>query len=173
MRDMSMDQAHEYLMAKTGQLAFRDKENGYATGIKQFIDDKSYRPGLQPYARPAEEAGDQETLTPSASPLDGLRVLDLGTMVTAPLAAMLLGQLGAEVTKVEHPDGRRPVSQDDGRRIQPEFHCLQSKQDQHPDRPHHSRRAEHVCSNWWQRADILIENFRSGVMDRLGLDARG
>ena len=50
-RDMSMDQAHEYLMAKAGQLAFRDKENGYATGIKQFIDDKSYRPGLQPYAR--------------------------------------------------------------------------------------------------------------------------
>ena len=50
-RDMSMDQAHEYLMAKAGQLAYRDKENGYATGIKQFIDDKSYRPGLQPYAR--------------------------------------------------------------------------------------------------------------------------
>ena len=52
-RDMSMDQAHEYLMAKTGQLAFRDKENGYATGIKQFIDDKSFRPGLQPYERQA------------------------------------------------------------------------------------------------------------------------
>jgi trans-feruloyl-CoA hydratase/vanillin synthase len=50
-RDMSMDQAHEYLMAKTGQLAFRDKENGYATGIKQFIDDKTFRPGLQPYDR--------------------------------------------------------------------------------------------------------------------------
>lgn len=51
-RDMSMDQAHEYLMAKAGQLAFRDKENGYATGIKQFIDDKTFRPGLQPYTRP-------------------------------------------------------------------------------------------------------------------------
>jgi trans-feruloyl-CoA hydratase/vanillin synthase len=54
-RDMSIDQAHEYLMAKTGQLAFRDKENGYATGIKQFIDDKSFRPGLQPYARQVPE----------------------------------------------------------------------------------------------------------------------
>jgi trans-feruloyl-CoA hydratase/vanillin synthase len=53
-RDMTIDQAHEYLMAKTGQLAFRDKENGYATGIKQFIDDKTYRPGLQAYARPTE-----------------------------------------------------------------------------------------------------------------------
>jgi feruloyl-CoA hydratase/lyase len=57
-RDMTVDQAHEYLMAKTGQLAFRDKENGYATGIKQFIDDKTYRPGLQPYSRPAESNGE-------------------------------------------------------------------------------------------------------------------
>jgi feruloyl-CoA hydratase/lyase len=53
-RDMSIDQAHEYLMAKGGQLAYRDKENGYAMGIKQFIDDKSFRPGLQPYVRQAE-----------------------------------------------------------------------------------------------------------------------
>ena len=52
-RDMSMDQAHEYLMAKAGQLAYRDKENGYAAGIKQFIDDKTFRPGLQPYTRQA------------------------------------------------------------------------------------------------------------------------
>jgi len=47
-RDMSVDQAHEYLMAKTGQLAYRDKENGYTTGIKQFIDDKSYLPASSP-----------------------------------------------------------------------------------------------------------------------------
>lgn len=50
-RGMSVDQAHEYLMAKTGQLAFRDKENGYAQGIKQFIDDKTFRPGLGAYNR--------------------------------------------------------------------------------------------------------------------------
>jgi trans-feruloyl-CoA hydratase/vanillin synthase len=53
-REMTVDQAHEYLVAKAGQLAFRDKENGYATGIKQFIDDKTYRPGLQPYTRLAQ-----------------------------------------------------------------------------------------------------------------------
>jgi feruloyl-CoA hydratase/lyase len=55
-RDMSVDQAHEYLMAKTGQLAYRDAEKGYATGIKQFIDDKAYRPGLGPYSRTAAKA---------------------------------------------------------------------------------------------------------------------
>ena len=105
-REMSMDQAHEYLMAKTGQLAFRDKENGYATGIKQFIDDKSFRPGLQPYARQASAKSESaKPVTLNHLPLDELKVLDLGTMVTAPLAAMLLGQLGAQVTKVEHPTG--------------------------------------------------------------------
>src|SRR6185503_19178662 len=38
-------------------------------------------------------------------PLSGLRVLDLGTVYAAPLAAMLLGDYGAEVVKVEHPSG--------------------------------------------------------------------
>ncbi len=52
-RDMTVDQAHEYLMAKSGQLSFRDRENGYAQGIRQFIDDKTFRPGMGPYARSA------------------------------------------------------------------------------------------------------------------------
>lgn len=57
-RDMTVEQAHEYLMAKNGQLAHRDQEKGYANGIKQFIDDKTYRPGLGAYARgPADGHG--------------------------------------------------------------------------------------------------------------------
>jgi feruloyl-CoA hydratase/lyase len=52
-RDMNIEQAHEYLMAKSGELRARDAENGYSQGIKQFIDDKSYKPGLEAYTRPA------------------------------------------------------------------------------------------------------------------------
>ncbi|MGD0025603.1 MAG: p-hydroxycinnamoyl CoA hydratase/lyase [Xanthobacteraceae bacterium] len=51
-RDMDFGQAHEYLMAKTGELRARDKENGYSQGIKQFVDDKSFKPGLGAYKRP-------------------------------------------------------------------------------------------------------------------------
>jgi crotonobetainyl-CoA:carnitine CoA-transferase CaiB-like acyl-CoA transferase len=40
-------------------------------------------------------------------PLAGLRVLDLGTVYAAPITAMLLGDFGAEVIKVEHPKGIR------------------------------------------------------------------
>jgi crotonobetainyl-CoA:carnitine CoA-transferase CaiB-like acyl-CoA transferase len=41
--------------------------------------------------------------------LNGLRVLDLGTVHAAPITAMLLGDYGAEVIKVEHPRGDPPA----------------------------------------------------------------
>ncbi|WP_187968455.1 p-hydroxycinnamoyl CoA hydratase/lyase [Aquibium microcysteis] len=54
-RDMTVDQAHEYLIAKNGQLAFRDPEGGYKQGISKFIDAKAYRPGYEPYPREKAE----------------------------------------------------------------------------------------------------------------------
>jgi trans-feruloyl-CoA hydratase/vanillin synthase len=48
---MSYDQAGDYLAAKFAEQKFRDKEGGYAKGISQFLDEKTYRPGQGPYAR--------------------------------------------------------------------------------------------------------------------------
>jgi trans-feruloyl-CoA hydratase/vanillin synthase len=39
-------------MAKSNELRARDTENGYSQGIKQFIDDKTFKPGLGAYKRP-------------------------------------------------------------------------------------------------------------------------
>ncbi|MBI2821741.1 MAG: p-hydroxycinnamoyl CoA hydratase/lyase [Acidobacteria bacterium] len=50
-RDMNFEQAYDYLAAKNDQLSFRDPEGGRDEGIKQFIDDKKYKPGLGPYKR--------------------------------------------------------------------------------------------------------------------------
>ena len=50
-RDMGIDQAYEYIQAKTEQLRFRDAANTRARGMKEFLDDKSYRPGLQPVSK--------------------------------------------------------------------------------------------------------------------------
>ncbi len=50
-RDMNFEQAYDYLAAKNDQLQFRDPEKARDTGIKQFIDDKTFRPGLSPYKR--------------------------------------------------------------------------------------------------------------------------
>jgi trans-feruloyl-CoA hydratase/vanillin synthase len=50
-RGMSWDQAAEYLAAKADQSDFRDPEGGRNKGLSQFIDEKSYRPGLGAYRR--------------------------------------------------------------------------------------------------------------------------
>jgi feruloyl-CoA hydratase/lyase len=50
-KSMPWDSALEYLMAKSDQTKFRDPEKGDQKGMKQFLDDKSYKPGLQTYDR--------------------------------------------------------------------------------------------------------------------------
>ena len=52
--------------------------------------------------------------TPSKGPLEGLRVLDLTRVLVGPFASMLLGDLGAEVIKVE-----RPGEGDETRHVEP------------------------------------------------------
>jgi len=50
------------------------------------------------------EARPPDGTDPGTGPLTGIRVLDLGTVYAAPISAMLLGDYGADVVKVEHPD---------------------------------------------------------------------
>jgi len=52
-RHMRVDEARDYLGVKQEGLARADKEIGDKVGMKQFLDEKSYRPGLGPYPRPA------------------------------------------------------------------------------------------------------------------------
>ena len=50
-RDMTMDMAAEYLASKIDATKFRDPEQGAVKGMSQFLDEKSYRPGLGAYRR--------------------------------------------------------------------------------------------------------------------------
>ncbi len=54
-RDMPWEDAEDYLFAKLDQLRFLDPEKGREKGMSQFLDDKSYRPGLSPYRRDEEQ----------------------------------------------------------------------------------------------------------------------
>jgi formyl-CoA transferase len=127
---------------------------------------------------PREDAADREhRLQPG--PLAGIRVLDLARVLAGPYAAMLLGDLGAEVIKVE-----RPGAGDDTRHWGPPFvqsadgaestyflSVNRGKRSVAIDLKDPAER-EFIDSlvSW---ADVLVENFRPGVMDRLGLaDAR-
>jgi feruloyl-CoA hydratase/lyase len=53
-RGMSDDQARDYLRSKQDSLVRNDKEISQQVGMKQFLDDKTYRPGLGPYQRKGE-----------------------------------------------------------------------------------------------------------------------
>jgi trans-feruloyl-CoA hydratase/vanillin synthase len=51
-RELTWDQNEDYLYAKTDQSNYRDPEKGRKEGLKQFLDDKTIKPGLQSYKRP-------------------------------------------------------------------------------------------------------------------------
>ena len=103
-------------------------------------------------------------------PLAGLRVLDLSAFLSGPLAAAMLADQGAEVVKVEPPEGdvSRAIGPAKGRMSATYIACNRGKRGLALDLKCAAGRA--VLRELAARADVLAENFRPGVMARLGLD---
>ncbi len=107
---------------------------------------------------------------PDAGPLSGLLVVDLTRVLAGPFATMMMADLGARVVKVE-----RPGTGDDSRAYGPFVdggstyfaRVNRGKQSIALDLKDDADRAVLVALAG--RADVLVENFRPGVMDRLGL----
>lgn len=110
-------------------------------------------------------------------PLDDVVVLDLSRALAGPHAAQMLGDLGAKVIKVEHPDGG-----DESRGWGPPFvgpnhdistYFLSTNRNKLSialdlKAPDDKAIAERLV----RQSDVLIENFRTGVLDRLGFSVR-
>ena len=103
-------------------------------------------------------------------PLDGVRVLDLSRILAGPFASMMLADYGAEVIKVENPDGG-----DDTRAWGPPFVNAESAYFLSANRNKKSitlnlksPRAKEVMSRLVAKSDVLLENFRPGTLDKLG-----
>lgn len=103
--------------------------------------------------------------------LQGLRVLDLGNFITAPLAGMLLGELGADVIKIERPGTGDPFRAFKG--------GLYSSQFQAHNRNKRSLSLDYtrpeglaVLDRLVLQADAIILNMRPGVEEKLGLGAQ-
>jgi crotonobetainyl-CoA:carnitine CoA-transferase CaiB-like acyl-CoA transferase len=104
-------------------------------------------------------------------PLDGFRVLDLSRFMSGPYTTMVLAELGADVVKVERfPEG------DDSRRLSPKVNG-----ESYPfGMPNRSKRSlaldlkspagRDVFLRLAAESDLVIENFRPGVVGRLGID---
>jgi crotonobetainyl-CoA:carnitine CoA-transferase CaiB-like acyl-CoA transferase len=111
-------------------------------------------------------------------PLHGIRVLELARILAGPWAGQILADLGADVVKIEHPEGGDDTRawgppfverKDDGTLSAAYFHCC-------------NRGKRSVAANFADerdrclvkrlaaRADILIENFKVGGLKRYGLD---
>jgi formyl-CoA transferase len=100
--------------------------------------------------------------------LAGVRVLELGTTITAPLAAMMLADLGADVIKIERPEGD-PFRSFRGGTYSPHFVAFnRNKRSLVLDltREDERERMQTLLAN----ADVLIDNVRPSVLPRVGLD---
>ena len=103
-------------------------------------------------------------------PLDNIRIVEMGAMITAPLAAMMLADLGADVIKVERPEGGDPFRSFRGSDYSPNFTAYnRNKRSLALNLGSDDGKA--ILLKLIATADVLLENFRPGVMDRLGLSA--
>ena len=104
-----------------------------------------------------------------AKVLEGVRVLEMGTFITGPAAGMLLADMGADVVKIEHPDGD-PFRAFRGELYSPHFQTYNRNK---KSIRLNTKLAEDLAAfdGLVADADIFIQNFRPGVAERLGVDA--
>ncbi|TCN43604.1 formyl-CoA transferase [Rhodococcus sp. SMB37] len=107
-------------------------------------------------------------------PLDGIRVLEMGQYIAAPYCAMMLADLGAEVIKIERPDGgdpRRiydPLEQTETGSMSGGFLSYnRNKKSVTLDLSAESDRARYLALA--ATADVVVENLRPGAVDRMGV----
>ncbi|MGC7101516.1 CaiB/BaiF CoA transferase family protein [Amycolatopsis lurida] len=104
--------------------------------------------------------------------LDGIRVLDLGTFLAGPFCTTVLGEFGAEVIKVERPEGG-----DSLRRFGTDTECgdtfvwlSESRNKKSVTIDAGDPRGLELLRELVAEADVVVENFRPGVLERWGLD---
>src|SRR5689334_25296729 len=107
----------------------------------------------------------------SFRPLEGVRIIEFSSSIAGPLSAMILAQLGADVVKVESPDG------DDARGWPPHVgdrsivyrNMSVGKRNVVIDLKH--PQGAEVALVLARSADVVLQSMRPGVVDRLGIGA--
>ncbi len=106
-------------------------------------------------------------------PLSGVRVLDLSRVLAGPIATMILGDLGADVIKIERPGGGDETRGwgppfDDRRESAYFLSCNRNKLSVAADLESDTDRV--LIRSLIAGADLVVDNFKSGTLERRGLD---
>ena len=111
----------------------------------------------------------QEDKNPKG-PLAGIKVLELGTLIAGPFCARMLGEFGADVIKIESPQGGDPIRQwrvlKDGNSL---WWSIQSRNKKSITLNMKDKRAQDIARRLALDADIIIENYRPGVLEKWDL----
>ena len=106
---------------------------------------------------------------PNRPPIEGLRVIDASTVIAGPTVGMLLGDFGADVIKVEHPQGdplRETGYQKDGFGL---WFKMANRNKRGITLNFNTARGQELFKSLILSADVVIENFRTGTMEKWGL----
>ena len=113
----------------------------------------------------------QNTEVRSDMPLTDLRVLELGTLIAGPFAGRLFADFGADVIKIEHPDGGDPIRRwgmaFDGQ--DSAWSLVQQRGKRSVALDLHREADREVARRLADESDIVIENFRPGRLEEWGL----
>jgi crotonobetainyl-CoA:carnitine CoA-transferase CaiB-like acyl-CoA transferase len=107
-----------------------------------------------------------------ALPLDGLRVLDFSHAAAGPFATMFLGDMGAEVLKVEKPgrgDGARYMGEPMLGPVDSDYYLALNRNKKSVLVDLSTDAGKGIARDLAAHCDVVVQNFRPGVMDRLGL----
>ncbi|MDV3126683.1 CoA transferase [Mycobacterium sp. 21AC1] len=106
--------------------------------------------------------------------LDGVRVLELGTLISGPFAGRLLGDMGAEVIKIELPGSPDPLrtwgqAELDGHHF---FWTVHARNKRAATLDLRTARGREIFLQLVERSDVIVENFRPGTLEKwdLGYD---
>lgn len=110
-------------------------------------------------------------MTSPAGPLDGIRVIEVGTLISGPFAGRLLGDMGAEVVKIEPPGAPDPLrtwgqAELDGHHFFWTVHARNKKAVTLDLRVPEGRE---LFLELVEKSDVVVENFRPGTLEKWGL----
>ncbi|HEU5463246.1 MAG TPA: CoA transferase [Candidatus Binatia bacterium] len=101
--------------------------------------------------------------------LEGIKVLELGNFISGPYGAMLLADMGAEVIKIENPNGGDPFRGWDLGGDQPNFWAY-NRGKKSITLNLQTAEGKKIFLRLANQADVVLDNYRPGVMQKLGID---